>query len=277
MAASARTFRLLFDQTGFGKKVEVDADFAIAYAIAKRRDLLDHRRTRKDDPVEVCSLEEIAELATSFVALVGDTILDLRSDLRDEGDRHATDLKVIRRFFTERQFEDSEIDKRSQRYMESCEVDGDRRVAAAYGARMLFEKYPELSGDIFRDIQCMSMNISTSIATELQGMIDSTVSNYLANSLPEESILNMDHRSSRIRIWQKSYRSEQINLGAERSRGRDGKRERKEEEPRETDSGPPRVLPKEIHRHSVQKLYRCRSVRRLHRRPPVLKKDEGIA
>ncbi|KAH8090284.1 hypothetical protein HD553DRAFT_337971 [Filobasidium floriforme] len=187
-----RTFRLLFDQTGFHKKAEVDADFAIAYAIAKRRELLDHRRTRKDDPVEVCGLEEIAELATSFVASVGDTILDLRSVLKDKGDRDTTDEKVIQAFFTKRQFEESEIDKRSQRYMESCEVDGDRRVAAAYGARMLFEKYPELSKDVFRDIQCMSMNISTSIATELEEIIDSTVSNYLANSLSQESILRMD-------------------------------------------------------------------------------------
>jgi hypothetical protein len=232
-----RTFRLLFDQTGFGKKVEVDADFAIAYAIAKRRDLLDHRRTRKDDPVEVCSLEEIAELATSFVASVGNTILDLRSVLKDKGDRDTTDDKVIRAFFAKRQFEESGIDKRSQRYMESCEVDGDRRVAAAYGARMLFEKHPELGKDVFRDIQCMSMNISTSIATELQEIIDFTVSSYLANSLPEESILNMDssklanpHMADIIQVRADQLRRRKIE-GKRREKRKERRRAKRDRQP----------------------------------------------
>lgn len=231
-----RTFRLLFDEVEFAEG-QVDADFAIAYAIAKRRNLLDRRRTRKDDPVEVCGLEEIAELATSFVASVGDTILDLRSDLRDNGDRDVTDSKVIQAFFTKRQFEKPEIDKRSQRYMESCEVDGDRRVAAAYGARMLFEKHPELSIDVFRDIECMSMNISTSIATELQGMIDSTVSNYLANSLPEESILNMDpsklanpHMAEIIQVRADQLRRRKIE-GKRREKRKERRRAKRDRQP----------------------------------------------
>jgi hypothetical protein len=102
---------------------------------------------------------------------------------------------------------------------------------------MLFEKYSELSKDIFRDIQCMSMNISTSIATELQGMIDTTVSNYLANSLPEETILNMDpsklanpHMAGFIQIGADQLRRRKIE-GKRREKRRERRRAKRDRQP----------------------------------------------
>jgi hypothetical protein len=102
---------------------------------------------------------------------------------------------------------------------------------------MLFEKHPELGKDVFRDIQCMSMNISTSIATELQEIIDFTVSSYLANSLPEESILNMDssklanpHMADIIQVRADQLRRRKIE-GKRREKRKERRRAKRDRQP----------------------------------------------
>jgi hypothetical protein len=262
MLSALRTFRLLFDEVEFAEG-QVDANVAVAFAMAQRqnhlierRDLVAERGSSKEMPLQDCDLESLADLATSFVASVGNTFLDYRSVLRD-GDRDQTDKKAIETFFVERDFESSEIEKRCQRYIESRKVDEDQRLASAYGARKLLEqRHSELSEKVFRDISCMSMDTATDIEEDLRRIVDSTVSDYLAHSLSVKDILRIDPSK-----FANPHTAEIIQVRADQLRRREGERRRRERRRAKSAMQPPASSASEENTSSLSSEAKSMSIR----------------
>ena len=133
-----------------------------------------------------CSLPSLAEMTVSFIASVGKTYLELRSNVQDNGRLEDTKRKAIEHLLG-RSTADPDV---VRSYME-MDPDDDR-VPSEYGSQLL-SGHPQLATEVGNRIMSMSLHAGSDFATDmtscLESILDSTVQPYFVQKMSNANLV----------------------------------------------------------------------------------------
>jgi hypothetical protein len=133
-----------------------------------------------------CSLPSLAEMTVSFIASVGKTYLELRSNVQDNGRLEDTKRKAIEHLLG-RSTADPDV---VRSYME-MDPDDDR-VPSESGSELL-SGHPQLTTEVGNQIMSMSLHPGFDFATDmtscLESILDSTVQPYFLKKMSNANLV----------------------------------------------------------------------------------------